>query len=422
MKIYRDCFKKRKSCAKRKESQRFIAIFALNLTFMIMKRIIFFLTIVLPLVFLGCSKDGDEATVNKIEVEKTEIAIKINEQVSLKVLHYPSGLSAPEYTYESANKNIATVAFNGVVKGISHGETTITIIGKENPALKAYCKVSVEHIKPTKISLNNSTLNVNVGDSKKLSYTIEPSNTTLSNVEWESSNPNVVQVDESGNITARLLGESNIKVKIIDTDLFATCKIKVLPIYVTGITISVTGLDLNETFIRTNVLIGNELVITPTVAPQNATNKEVAYTSSNTNVADVKLIDRSYRIIAKKKGFSEVKAITIDGNHTATCEVTVVDIDQFATIGMSVKTIFDAFGQHNYLKIHFNTNVSNFVKITSLKVFDNNGNEPFDFTGFPFYKQSYTIEDLPIQTMNINGWRAEINFTWNGSDYTIISK
>lgn len=53
-------FKKRKSCAKRKfkshlARQGTFINFALNLTFMIMKRIIFFLAIVLPLVFSGCN-------------------------------------------------------------------------------------------------------------------------------------------------------------------------------------------------------------------------------------------------------------------------------------------------------------------------------------------------------------------------------
>lgn len=387
-----------------------------------MKKVLLLLAVALPLIFSGCSKDDKEPIVSKIEIEKNEISIKVSEQYALKVLHYPNDLPTPEYNYESSNTAIAIVTENGIVKGISYGNATITIIGKENPALKTSCKISVEHIKPTKISLDNSTLNVNIGDSKKINYVIEPSNATLSNVEWSSSNTNVATVDANGNIIANTIGEVDIKAKITDTDVFAICKVKVVPIAVTGITISVTGLDLNESFIRTNVLVGNELVITPTILPQNATNKEVTYTSSNTNVAEVKLTDGSYRIVAKEKGFSEIKATTIDGSHTATCEVTVVDIDQLATIEISVKTIFDAFGQHNYLKIYFNTNVSDFVKINSLKVFDNNGNEPFSFIGFPLYKQSYMIEGLPIQAININGWRAEINFTWSAKNYTITSK
>ena len=218
------------------------------------------------------------------------------------------------------------------------------------------------------------------------------------------------------------VGSADIKAKIIDTDVFFICKVNVLPISVTGINISVNGLDLNGPFIRTTVLAGKKIVITPTVQPLNATNKDISFTSSNTDVAEVKLMDGIYYIVTREKGFSIIKATTTDGNYVATCEVTAADIDKFATIELSVKTVFDSYGQNNFLKIEFDTNVSENVLINSLHVYDNFGKEPFDFASLPLNKQNIVIDNLPINAMNINGWKAKINYTWNGKDYTTTSK
>ena len=82
-------------------------------------------------------------------------------------------------------------------------------------------------------------------------------------------------------------------------------------------TVSVTGITLNKN--STTLVVGGTETLTATVSPNNATNKNVTWTSSNTSVATVS----NGTITAKKAGSATITVKTEDGNKTATCSVTV---------------------------------------------------------------------------------------------------
>ncbi|MGN0341631.1 MAG: Ig domain-containing protein [Roseburia sp.] len=60
--------------------------------------------------------------------------------------------------------------------------------------------------------------------------------------------------------------------------------------------------------------------LTATVTPDNATNKEVIWTSSNTGVATV---DANGKVTAVANGTCTITVTTADGSKTATCTVKV---------------------------------------------------------------------------------------------------
>jgi len=82
--------------------------------------------------------------------------------------------------------------------------------------------------------------------------------------------------------------------------------------------IAVTGVTLNKT--STSISVGETETLTATVAPANALNKEITWTSSNTSVATVS----EGVVTAVAAGSATITVTTTDGNFTATCAVTVV--------------------------------------------------------------------------------------------------
>lgn len=80
--------------------------------------------------------------------------------------------------------------------------------------------------------------------------------------------------------------------------------------------VEVTGITLNMS--GAAVVSGNTLLLTATVAPANATNKSVAWSSSNTIVATV----ADGLVTAKSPGTAIITARTVNGK-TATCKITV---------------------------------------------------------------------------------------------------
>lgn len=105
--------------------------------------------------------------------------------------------------------------------------------------------------------------------------------------------------------------------------------------YTAGTIVNVTGVTLDQT--SATLTVGQKLTLTATVAPADATNKLVNWTSDNETVATV----ANGIVSAKKEGTAKITATTVDGHKTATCDITV--IAKTAPVGSIFFESFDAF-------------------------------------------------------------------------------
>lgn len=83
--------------------------------------------------------------------------------------------------------------------------------------------------------------------------------------------------------------------------------------------VPVTGITLNNTDVQT-VDYGKSIQLSATVSPDDASDKTVKWSSSDTSVATV---DSNGKVTGRYMGTATITATTIDGNKTATCTVTV---------------------------------------------------------------------------------------------------
>ena len=158
------------------------------------------------------------------------------------------------------------------------------------------------------LSQTTASLKV-VGETLTLTATVAPSNATFKNVTWSSSNTAVATVAD-GVVTAKAsVGTAIITVKTADGAKTATCTVTV-GVPVTGVTLSQTSASLK---------VGETLTLKATVAPDNATDKSVTWSSSNTAVATVS----DGKVTAKAAGTATITVKTNDGAKTATCTVIV---------------------------------------------------------------------------------------------------
>ncbi|WP_332631828.1 GH32 C-terminal domain-containing protein [Halalkalibacter flavus] len=79
-----------------------------------------------------------------------------------------------------------------------------------------------------------------------------------------------------------------------------------------------TGVSLNQE--KQEMMTGTNQYVTPIVSPQNATNKDVIWTSSNPTIATV----TNGRVTAHAPGSVEIIAETRDGDHKATTKIVVI--------------------------------------------------------------------------------------------------
>ena len=158
----------------------------------------------------------------------------------------------------------------------------------------------------TGITLNYSTLSLAVGGSVALTATLTPENATDA-VVWSSNNKEIAEVSNNGTVTAKALGTATITATV--GSYTATCEVTVA-VPVTGVTLD------KETM---NLTAGSTGTLTATITPENATNKNLTWTSDNEAVVAVS----DGVVSAVAAGTANITVTTADGGKTATCVVTV---------------------------------------------------------------------------------------------------
>lgn len=144
------------------------------------------------------------------------------EQLTASIL--PSNASDKTVTWASDNVNVATVESDGLVKGVGPGSATITCRAADGSGVSTTCKVNVEKIEPTSISLP-SEMTVGIGETLTIPYTLEPENTS-SSITWESSNTSIVTVSSSGEVTGVTEGTTTVTATT-SNGKSASCKVTV---------------------------------------------------------------------------------------------------------------------------------------------------------------------------------------------------
>ena len=162
------------------------------------------------------------------------------------------------------------------------------------------------------ISLNKTSVELNVGETVDLVATITPSDATNKNISWSSSDNNIATV-ENGKITAKNPGSVTIEARS-NNNITATCKVNVIS-KVESITID------KESY---NLVKGKYLVISPVIKPDNASNKEYTIISDNENV--VKIVDG--KLYGENVGEATITYTTKDSNKTAKVTIKVIEISE----------------------------------------------------------------------------------------------
>ena len=221
----------------------------------------------------------------------------------------PAGRSDGKITWTTSNGAVANVDANGNVVGVGKGTCTITATSVDG-GHTATCEVTVTQ--PVEaLTLEKHSLSLKVGNSETLFAQISPTSADNKTITWSSSNVQVASVDANGNVAALKAGEAWIKAISNDNaEAKDSCKVTVLQ-PVTGITLS------QESCRLTN--IGEFVQLEATVLPDDASNKEVNWRSTNEAVCMVS----NGRVVATGYGTAVVMATTVDGGFMASCAIVV---------------------------------------------------------------------------------------------------
>ena len=265
--------------------------------------------------------------VSSLVLDKSSLSLPVNGTYSLLATIGPDDATDKtiKWTVETGKEGDVSVDSTGTVKVLRNfsGTVKVTATSNDNALAKQDCLISVNTIAVDGIALSDTSVTIYKGSWKQLSAVVTPSGAADPAVTWISSNPAVATVDSTGKVTAvgtvpagQTYIETTITAQTSNATVFATCTVRVQS------SVLITSLTLNKSELALNV--GDEETLSVTGAPSNATNKTLAWTSSNPEVASV---NSSGKVIAASKGTAVIRADSTDGSGKyVSCVVTVNNI------------------------------------------------------------------------------------------------
>lgn len=201
----------------------------------------------------------------------------------------------------------------------------IGMIGTMVISISVGCqKETTPFIDVTDIDISLKTAELMKGNVLQLKAVVVPSNSTMNEIEWVSSDESILNVNEEGLVIAIDVGSAVILAR--HEGIVAECMIRVLPVPVSGISIE------GEDVIEMNISDSHQLLVT--LSPDNVDNKDIVFSSSDKNVASV---NASGLIMALRSGEAVIKA---------TCGEFVDSISVYATGKPQIGDIFYSDGTY----------------------------------------------------------------------------
>ena len=299
-------------------------------------------------------KDSKEVTVvegnssvslKDVSFPSGELYMPVNSDYRLNLILVPTNSRIDSKVFESSDPTVVTVNNDGLVKAHKEGHSVISV--DVNNTYKKTIDVYVGNyskagivVSPDVISFNGNSLVIKVGTTTRVNYTLSPNNISYQGLTWTSSNPKVVTVDSGGVIKGISVGTATISLSSRNgkrDDIVVEVKSDI---------VDITDISLKNDSITMDA--GSTAAIVPTILPNNATNKNLGFVSSNNAIVSVSI--NSDGESATISALSEGEAvITINGG----------------TVEKKVKVTVK--GINNNAQDDTNEDVLNTIKVTSDK-------------------------------------------------------
>lgn len=268
-------------------------------------------------------------------------------------------------TYRSSDPEVATVDEMGVVTAVKGGSCVI-IVTTEECQLTAACTIDVKEY-VSSITLSETHKFMNIGTSGTLTATVGSDTATNKNIIWTSSDSSICSVDSYGTLNAGTPGIAVITVTAADgSGVSATCVVQVVN--------PVTSIRIEPDTVR--MLVGESRIVQAVIEPEDASIKDVTWTSSNEEIA---VVDEAGEIFALSTGKCKITATSMDGNEIkGVCWVYVTPVINISSIKINSSEIYMLTGKSRQLSVRVRPAINTdsyewYSTDTGIVVVDGNG-------------------------------------------------
>jgi len=180
------------------------------------------------------------------------------------------------------------------------------------------------------ILIINKSIELKYGQNYKIDYKIKPSSASNTSLKWISSDPDKVSVDNEGNLY--IYKNGNYEVTITVTAPNGVSEEVVVKINEVQNNVSVTGINVETKELK--MQYKQKSVIKALVIPENATNKAIVWTSSDSSLVKVDN-NGNVEVVDNRDGEVKLTVKTVDGGITKDVKVIV----SFVETNTDIETI-----------------------------------------------------------------------------------
>lgn len=289
----------------------------------------------------SCEKEDPAIKISSVSVSENSMIVTEGDINKLQITISPEKATNKNVTWKSSNASVVFVDKNGEIVANKAGSATITVTTEEG-SKTATCDVTVEPktVEPTSILLNIESVELIEGDSKLLTYVVEPSNASNKNVKWESSDASIVSVDQKGKISAKKAGNATITVTSELGNRSVTCSVIVEENVIPVSMVSLKKIELT-------LLEGDSEKLIAEIAPTNASNKNIDWKSSDETIA---IVDSEGKVTALKAGVALITVTARGSDKKDVCSI-LVEPKIVAVTGVTLnkKSLTIIKGEYDYL-------------------------------------------------------------------------
>lgn len=226
-----------------------------------------------------------------------DVTTNKTKDISGNVVLKPAGAEAAGYEWSSDNTAVATVA-NGVVTAVGKGTANIKVaVGGFEATVPVTVKASVGSVK---LDIAKVVLDTESNKTYDLGAKVvtDPANADVESITWESSDEDVVTVDDNGVVTVVGKGTATITVTVDG-------KTATVPV---SVTVPITGIKLDKTEVEVYKNATAEVVVTAT--PEGAEWAELdASFRSGSEFATVEVVDGKVVVTGVAEGTAVVEVV-----------------------------------------------------------------------------------------------------------------
>lgn len=251
-----------------------------------------------------------------ISLDKTSIEVYQGDSFELKATITPEDRSFWGVQWSRGDNQIWRQSPGHYYVSTGNEVENTKVVVKTAGGLMAECEVTVrDRIPVQEITLEPNHLELIQEESAQLTAIVLPENATLQDVVWESENPEIATVDQTGLVTAVSQGWTNLRAITDGGRTWAWCGVYVR-------SNSVEGIRFEEYYYE--MYPGDKQTLVATIYPETAKNKNILWYSYDENIAKV---DDKGEVTAVSPGWVRVRATSEENAYEAYCNINVKPVN-----------------------------------------------------------------------------------------------